>query len=151
MVIFMESITKDFLNIKTVEDLNKILNLKGKTLNYFISEGVCDKSYTPFTIKKKNGGERPIEAPCKQLKYIQKSLASILQEIYIPKKSVHGYIKKRSIISNSGVHVNKRIVINIDIKDFFSSIHFGRVMGLFQKEPFNFSKEIAKILARLLC
>lgn len=151
MVITMEKITSDFLSIKTYEDLIKIFKLNGKTLNYYISESVCNKSYTSFTIKKKNGGERIIEAPCKQLKYIQKTLATILQDIYIPKKSVHGYVKKHSIITNSEVHVNKRIVINIDIKDFFSSIHFGRVMGLFQKEPFNFSKEIAKMLARLVC
>ena len=151
MVITMEKITSDFLSIKTYEDLIKIFKLNGKTLNYYISEGVCNKSYTSFTIKKKNGGERIIEAPCKQLKYIQKTLAAILQDIYIRKKSVHGYVKKHSIITNSEIHVNKRIVINIDIKDFFYSIHFGRVMGLFQKEPFNFSKEIAKILARLVC
>lgn len=151
MVITMEKISINFLSIKTCEDLNAVLKLKGKQLNYFISDGVCDKNYKSFSIKKKNGGERVIEAPCKQLKYIQKTLSEILQDIYTPKKSVHGYVKKRSIITNSDVHVNKKIIINIDIKDFFCAIHFGRVMGMFQKEPFNFSREIAKILARLVC
>ena len=45
------------------------------------------------------------------------------------KRCVHGFVPKRGIITNAGVHTGKRFVINLDLKDFFPSIHIGRVIG----------------------
>ena len=42
-------------------------------------------------------------------------------------------------------------MLNIDIKDFFGSIHIGRVIGLFKSMPFLFNKTIATSLAQLVC
>lgn len=57
----------------------------------------------------------------------------------------------RSIVSNATVHKNKNCVLNIDLKDFFDTIHIGRVIGLFKSKPFCFNADIANKLAYLVC
>ena len=42
--------------------------------------------------------------------------------------------------------------MNIDIKDFFDSIHFGRVRGFFNKNiEFNLPLDMATVMAQLVC
>ena len=59
--------------------------------------------------------------------------------------------KEKGIKGNALMHKNKRWVINIDLKDFFPSIHFGRVRGLFLAEPFHCTEEAATVLAQIAC
>ena len=140
-----------FLEVKTLADLAGVLNIKIGTLTYYLNKGIDLKSYKSFPINKKDGGVRLIEAPVIQLRYIQKTLKKHLEKCYSPKISTHGYVCKRSVCTNANPHTNKKVVLNVDIKDFFPSIHFGRVLGMFQKEPFNFSKTIAIALTKLVC
>ena len=64
----------------------------------------------------------------------------------------HGFEKGKSIITNARIHRNKRFVLNIDLKDFFASFHFGRVIGFFEKNiNFRIPKDIAIIIAQLCC
>ncbi len=44
-----------------------------------------------------------------------------------------------------------RIVINVDLKDFFNTINFGRVRGVFLKPPFNFNDIVATTIAQICC
>lgn len=54
------------------------------------------------------------------------------------------------IFSNASVHTNKKLVLNIDIKDFFSSIKFNRLVGFFiQNKYFELNEEIALTIARI--
>ena len=57
----------------------------------------------------------------------------------------------RSILTNAQQHLGKKFVLNIDLKDFFGSIHFGRVMGIFLAPPYKCSKEVATVLAQICC
>ncbi|WP_428036716.1 reverse transcriptase domain-containing protein [Amphritea sp.] len=109
------------------------------------------KSYRNFTIKKKNGSDRVISAPKKELKRVQKVLADELTLIYKPKLACHGFMKNRSIVTNAQRHIKKRFVFNIDLNDFFGTIHFGRVKNIFLKKPFNYSHIEATILAQICC
>jgi hypothetical protein len=147
----MNEISEKFLKIKTLDDLADILKCKLNTLLYYCKYRQSSKCYTSFLLKKKSGGERLIVAPNKQLKYIQKRLSDILYDIYSPKKIATGFIKNKSVATNALVHSNKRMVLNIDIENFFDSIHFGRVFGVFKKPPFNFSYDIALAIAQLVC
>ena len=110
-----------------------------------------NKSYRTFSIPKKNGEERIINAPKVMLLRIQQTFAKELSKIYTPRKGTHGFIKDRSIVTNAEKHVNKKYVFNIDLKDFFGSIHFGRVRNLLRSNPFNYSREGATILAQICC
>src|SRR5699024_2066569 len=49
------------------------------------------------------------------------------------------------------IHVRSRFILNIDLKDFFPSINFGRVRGVFLAKPYNCTKEVATVLAQICC
>ena len=41
--------------------------------------------------------------------------------------AVHGFALERAIISNAQPHIGKAVVVNIDVKEFFPSIHYKMV------------------------
>lgn len=148
---FDKNILKTFLEATTKRELASALNISYKNLIYNLYKLPNENKYRVFEIKKKNGGTRQISAPTSGIKYIQKKLSTILNHLHNPKHCAHGYVKEKSIKTNAQIHVKKRIVINIDLKDFFPSINFGRVRGLFKSHPFNFNDETATILAQICC
>lgn len=104
--------------------------------------------YRKFYIPKKSGGKRLISAPMPRLKQVQYwILENILNKVAVH-AAVHGFALQRSIITNAQPHVGKEVVLNVDVKDFFPSIHYKRVKGLLQQ--LGYSEKIAVILA-LLC
>lgn len=107
--------------------------------------------YTSFHIPKKNGTSRAIKAPKKVMKELQRALALHLSKFYHSKPSNHGFIKGKSIKSNALPHTSKNIVFNIDLKDFFETIHFGRVKNLFMSDPFNAPHNVATVIAHICC
>lgn len=82
---------------------------------------------------------------------IQAKLNIILQDVYYPKAPVHGYTLNRSIITNAEGHVKKKFVLNIDLENFFASINFGRVRGMFMAKPYALPPEVATVLAQICC
>ena len=91
---------------------------------------------------------------------IQKKLSLKLQtyqkDIWKKKKISpnisHGFERNKNIITNAIIHRNKRYVLNIDLENFFDTIHFGRVSGYFQKHrDFKLPYKVAIIIAQLSC
>ena len=155
-----------FNQLQTKDDFAKLLGLKSaKYINYLLYNIKTDNLYNSFTIPKKNGGERVIHAPKKELKFLQKKLSNVLWECYlesIESKSKdknfktpvlsHAFEKGKSIITNSQMHRNKKYILNIDLKNFFDSFNFGRVRGFFIKDKdFTVSPEIATVIAQIAC
>ena len=155
-----------FNQLQTKDDFAKLLGLKSaKYINYLLYNIKTDNLYNSFTIPKKNGGERVIHAPKKELKFLQKKLSNVLWECYlesIESKSKdknfktpvlsHAFEKGKSIITNSQMHRNKKYILNIDLKNFFDSFNFGRVRGFFIKDrDFAVSPEIATVIAQIAC
>lgn len=104
--------------------------------------------YIRFKIAKKTGGERLISAPMPRLKTAQHwILVNILEKIELD-EAAHGFRRDRSILSNAQPHVGADVVINFDLKDFFPSISYKRVKGLFI--ALGYSEQAATIFA-LLC
>lgn len=141
----------DFLNLRTKEDVAKYLGGSLKHLSYVFYVLPPEKQYQAISIPKKNGDVRRIFSPISSIKLYQKSLLDILSIYYKPKSSTHGFVKGRSIKTNAKVHCHKKWVINIDIKDFFPSIHFGRVRGIFRAKPFEFNDVVSTTLAQICC
>ena len=59
--------------------------------------------------------------------------ASILDELLskLPThNAAHGFVKKRSVVTNAKPHEGAQLVVKLDIKDFFPTISFYRVRGL---------------------
>ena len=104
--------------------------------------------YIRFKIPKKTGGERLISAPLPRLKKAQHwILVNILEKLELH-EAAHGFRRDRSIVSNAKPHVGRDVIINFDLKDFFPSISYRRVKGLFQS--FGYSEASATIFG-LLC
>jgi retron-type reverse transcriptase len=104
--------------------------------------------YKRFYLPKKSGGRRLISAPMPQLKAAQYwILENILYKV--PNShAAHGFVPGKSIVTNATHHVGQDVVINIDLKDFFPTIAYKRVKGLFIK--LGYSEQLATILG-LLC
>lgn len=117
------------------------------TLKYLAYNRKVSKSthYHVFEIPKKSGGTRKITAPKTKLKAFQLwILEHILNKIVVA-PMVHGFVQNRSIVSNANQHVQKNVVLNLDLKDFFPSISYKRVKGLFR--IFGYSESMATLLA----
>lgn len=104
--------------------------------------------YIRFKIPKKTGGERLISAPMPRLKQAQHWILSQILEKLELHDAAHGFRPCRSIVSNAQPHVGRDVIINFDLKDFFPSISYKRVKGLFQS--FGYSEAAATIFG-LLC
>ncbi len=147
-------------DIESREQLAFLLNIPLSKLTYLLYVKRIDNCYTSFDIKKKNNGVRVISAPNEDLKDIQRKLGYLLElhhkaflkEKNIDNKISHGFEKNKSIITNAAVHRNNKYILSIDIKDFFDSIHFGRVRGFFNKNiEFNLPLDMATVMAQLVC
>lgn len=141
--------------IKTKRELSDILGVEYPKLTYVLYAKRIVNCYSSFSIPKRDGTLREISAPDSDLKPIQKALAIFLQEhrnTFKNKTISHGFESNRNIITNSVKHRNKKIVINIDIENFFGSFHFGRVKGYFEKsKKFQLSSEVATTIAHIAC
>lgn len=103
--------------------------------------------YIRFKMPKKRGGERLISAPMPRLKRVQYwILREVLDKIEVH-EAVHGFRRDRSILTNARPHVGADVVINFDLKDFFPTISYKRVKGLFRS--LGYSEAAATILALL--
>lgn len=147
-------------DIESREQLAFLLNIPLSKLTYLLYVKRIDNCYTSFDIKKKNNGVRVISAPNEDLKDIQRKLGYLLElhhkaflkEKNIDNKISHGFEKNKSIITNAAVHRNNKYILSIDIKNFFDSIHFGRVRGFFNKNiEFNLPLDMATVMAQLVC
>jgi RNA-directed DNA polymerase len=146
-----EKLKQEFLNLKEPRDIAALLDVTYDRLIYHIYGVPDSKKYLEFKVPKKSGQMRKISAPSTALKIIQRKLSQVLYSVYDPKASVHGFIPSRSILTNAKPHLRKRFVLNIDLKDFFDSIHFGRVRGVFMAPPYNLPQDVSRVLAQICC
>lgn len=170
-----ESIVQLFKLMESKEEFLEILNIgkriyygqktipfELKQLNYYINKSnlepysTKDFFYETFYIPKKSGGTRTIHAPKKGLKELQNALNILIQIIYKPHPAATGFILGKSIVDNARPHVNQNYVYNLDLKDFFPSVHKARIWGRLLISPFNLNtsenrKKIANMIATLCC
>lgn len=104
--------------------------------------------YHSFTLPKKTGGERLISAPMPRLKRAQYWVLDNILAKVPAHDAAHGFLAGRSIVSNAAPHAGHDVVINLDVKDFFPSIAFGRIKGVFRH--LGYGEAMATLLA-LLC
>jgi RNA-directed DNA polymerase len=146
-----DELRKQFFALRTRQDVASLLDIDDSRLVYHLYIVPDSRKYTSFYIPKKSGGSREITAPVTALKIIQQKLNQVLQCVYQPKPSVHSFVPGRSIVTNAEMHCGKEWVFNIDLKDFFPSINFGRVYGMFQAIPYNLNQTVATVLAQICC
>lgn len=151
---------QEFITIETREELARFLGVSVKELNYITYKANIESFYKKFYLPKKDGTKREIYASQGRLKDVQKRLEEALveynEQILAKKRTKtntsHGFIKGKSIITNASIHRNKRFVINLDLQDFFPTLHFGRIVGYFEKNrDYCFPHAVAVYIARIVC
>jgi retron-type reverse transcriptase len=149
------------LLLKSTSDLHSVANLLGLKpahLAYNLYKKSAAEKYKKFEIPKRYGGKRVICAPIADFKHIQRLLAVVLMECLdeinakYNRQAAHGFITKRSILTNAQQHRGRGHVLNLDQQDFFGSINFGRVRGFFiADKDFALQPAVATVLAQIAC
>lgn len=146
----LEDFTKLLNDIKKDELSHKEYPITVQQLLHFSNSNIPNR-YKTFHIRKKSGGLREINSPCYQLSIILHVLNILFKSIYTPNPCAMGFAEGRSIVGNASMHVGHHYVFNIDLENFFTSIPQARVWKRLQLPPFNFTQEIANVVAGLCC
>ena len=146
---------KKFCNLRSVSELCLLLKTDKRKLELLANQ----PPYKTFTVPKKDGGERLIEAPGGPLKKVQGVLNRYLQSAYYLEKSAaaHGFVvgvrnddDRRNVLTNAQKHLGKTYLLNIDLRDFFHSVTRDQVLDILLKPPFKFKRQLPDLLADLL-
>lgn len=147
-------------NASSRSDLARLLDVNVVFLTNILYKVGTENQYKQFSIPKRGKGVRVISAPNDKLKDLQRRIANLLidcrQELFNSKKIKNnfsfGFEKDKSIISNASRHKGKRIILNLDLRDFFESFNFGRVRGYFiSNRDFKLTPVVATTLAQAAC
>ncbi|QEL13295.1 reverse transcriptase family protein [Limnoglobus roseus] len=104
--------------------------------------------YVRFTIPKRDGTQRPIWAPLPKLKAAQRWILHNIVERLPVHGSAQGFLAGRSILSNAAVHTNAKTILKMDVTDFFPTVTWRRVRGVFRRAGYR--EQISTLLA-LIC
>jgi retron-type reverse transcriptase len=118
-------------------------------LNRFIRKP-ADCCYKEKTIRTKNK-TRTFFMPIYWLKAAQRDVLSWMYKKFQDRLSpaCHGFRPGYSIVTNAAPHTGQKLVLGMDVKDFFPTITARRVFGLFRE--LGESKEGASFLTALTC
>lgn len=129
------------------EEIADLMGISTKELE-FLAYSRKHSHYNQFEIPKKTGGTRNISAPIPLLKKAHKWILKNILEKLEPHNAAHGFRLNRSIVTNAQPHVKQEVILNFDLKDFFPSISYQRVKGVFHSCGYS---ETASIIFGLLC
>lgn len=124
-------------NLPIIFDQYHLSGLIGYDYKYFLGASNAQKLfYKHYTIPKKSGGFRNIEEPLSTLKDIQ---CWILENILTPASKEYvspvakAFMPGLNLRDNARFHKEMEVVVALDLHDFFGSVKFGEVYGVFKK------------------
>ncbi len=83
------------------------------------------RHYRYRQIAKRTGGRRLLEIPKPRLKYLQRTVLQKILNRVAPHEAAHAFRPGRSIASFAQPHSAKRIVLRIDLRNFFPSVRYS--------------------------
>ena len=89
--------------------------------------------YRTFSIPKRRGGLRTIDAPIPSLLICQKWVSKSILSKHPLHSACHGFREGRSILTNAAAHLGSDYLLKLDIHNFFPSIGFRRGLALFRR------------------
>lgn len=140
----------DLPPLDTPKQLADVLGLSIPELRWlaYHREAATSLHYERFTIPKRSGGIRNIWAPRPKLKSAQRWILRNIAERLPVHGAAHGFLMGRSIQTNAAVHTDSKLILNVDLSDFFPTVSWRRVKGIFRKAGYR--EQVATLLA-LLC
>ncbi|MFZ6871994.1 reverse transcriptase family protein [Undibacterium sp. Di27W] len=135
-------------------DLARHLNLTINELAWFADQWRQDAQAAPQLghyhyrwLEKATGGWRLLEIPKSRLRNIQRKILQQILNRVPPHAAAQAFQRGRSSLSHAAQHTGKRVVVRLDLKDFFCSIPGSRLHALFSKLAY--PEKVAGTLARL--
>jgi RNA-directed DNA polymerase len=90
------------------------------------------RNYRYLHVPRRSGPPRVIERPKLRLKEVQRRLLRELL-VWIPTHpAAHGFVAGRSAITHARAHAGRRVVVRLDLEDFFAGVTAARVYGIFR-------------------
>lgn len=133
----------EWLGVQASE-LEWFADLKGLTRRGRPGEGDPLNHYNYRALGKQGGALRLIESPKTRLKEMQRKILAEMLEGIPTHEAAHGFRKGKSIKTFAAPHVDKDVVLRMDLRDFFPSIRRGRVQTLFRMA--GYSETVADLL-----
>ncbi len=136
--------------ITTESELADWFGITLERLRWFTHDKRIDHTYhyVRYEVAKRRGGTRVILAPKTELKAMQRKLYAELLAKVPTHSAAHGFVPARSTLTNAAPHTGRGFVLNMDLRDFFPSITYRRVRGVFI--ALGYSLGVASVLA-LIC
>jgi retron-type reverse transcriptase len=128
----------------SVGELEWFADLKG------LQSKRCDARLAHYhyrLLTKKSGKIRMIEAPKPRLKEIQRQVLSGILDLIPAHPAAHGFVKGRSIKTFAAPHVARRVVLRMDLQDFFPSLAARRIQAFFRTA--GYPESVADLLGGL--
>jgi RNA-directed DNA polymerase len=98
-------------------------------------------------VRKASGSLRLIESPKPRLKAIQRKLLAEILSAIPAHDAAHGFRRGRSVATFVAPHAGRRVVLKMDLRDFFPSITFARVVAIWLTA--GYPEDVARMLAGL--
>lgn len=141
-------------SVGTVDGLARVVGISTDLV-----QRKLDGDATLFTLhripKRRPGTYRDVwevtdEGLCDGLKTLEGRLFDFIKATKsdFPHSSCHGYVPKRSILTNAETHLRAKVLVRADIRDFFLSITTARVITLLLE--FGLPSTPAQLLAKFL-
>ncbi len=89
--------------------------------------------YRYLWVEKRHLGHRLIEAPKPRLKNIQRWILRRLLAHVPVSAHAHGFVRERNVQSFVAPHTGQSVVVRVDLRDFFASIHRSRIDAIFRR------------------
>lgn len=141
-VTFLERAIKDEFFIRDSKDLNHDLNI--------ISIPSSEITVSKYYIKKKgkkDGFRIVYQAWSYQLENSLIILNYYLNNIYKPYDFIHGFVKGKGIKTNANSHLAKKMILSVDIKNYFESISKEMIISNLSK--IGFSHDVSSWIASI--
>ena len=141
----MDSNERNFL--LSFYSFNDKLSDNEKIKKLYIMSNHIENYYNCFKITKRNGKERNILSPYKELKMIQYHILNDLLYDKRVSEYAKAYVKNVGLVDNVKVHQGHKFILKLDITSFFENISYVDIFNVFKE--YGFSDRICGLLAHL--
>lgn len=90
------------------------------------------RNYRYAWIPRRNAHARLLEAPKPRLKALQRRVARQILSAIPVHDAAHGFVPGRSARSHAALHTGHRVLLRLDLEDFFASVTAGRAFAIFR-------------------
>jgi RNA-directed DNA polymerase len=114
-----------FLDLDSIEELEWLIAPNKHS-------GLNLHHYAMRLVKKRTGGFRILESPRSRLKFVQRIILHEILDRVPPSDACFGFVKQRNVMQFASVHCGQRIVLRMDLEDFFPNIGVGRIHAMWR-------------------